>query len=233
MKPLTRTLGIVLLALGAAASLSFAAVVPREGTILDKQYQDPSLYVPEVHQRISELSPELAAQLRGELTAAGIAEDSGFYDVRAGRWSSLILRVPLLPGTGFANDLQWPQGTAPGDEGSLKERAWDAVRRYVTARRELRIDLTQVEPGPRIGVFDKGGLILLHAARVVGDIPVRDNSLTATINHGNLILLGLQNWGDMDAPLEPSISAARPSPPSGRTCGRSFRAASRSCRTSS
>ena len=133
MKPLTRTLGIVLLALGAAASLSFAAVVPREGTILDKQYQDPSLYVPEVHQRISELSPELAAQLRGELTAAGIAEDSGFYDVRAGRWSSLILRVPLLPGTGFANDLQWPQGTAPGDEGSLKERAWDAVRRYEPA----------------------------------------------------------------------------------------------------
>ena len=209
MKSVFRGLAVVFVMLGAASSVSLAAVVPREGTVQDKMYQDPTLYLPELHQRISELSSDLAARLRGELAAAGVSEDSGFYDVRAGRWSSMILRVPLLPGTGTGNELQWPQGAAPSGEGALKEKAWDAVRHFLSTRRELRLDMTQLEPGPRVGVFEDGGLVLLHAARVVGDVPVRNNSITATINHGNLILLGLENWGDIDAPLEPSISPAQ------------------------
>ena len=208
MKRLGRTLRIVL-AFASLAAASRAAVVPREGTLFDKMYRDPTLYVPELHQPVSELSSELAARLRGELAAAGIPEDSGFYDPRAGRWSSMILRVPLVPGSGYGNELRWPDGAAPAHEGALKDRVWDAVRRYLSSRRELRLDLTQVEPGPRIGVFENGGLIVVHAARVVGDVPVRDNSITATINHGNLILLGLENWGDIDAPLVPSISTAQ------------------------
>jgi len=122
MKSVFRGLAVVFVMLGAASSVSLAAVVPREGTVQDKMYQDPTLYLPELHQRISELSSDLASRLRGELAAAGVSEDSGFYDVRAGRWSSMILRVPLLPGTGTGNELQWPQGAAPSGEGALKER---------------------------------------------------------------------------------------------------------------
>jgi len=209
MKSGARILGIGLAVLLALSSAAAAAVVPRETTVLDKEYQDPTLYVPELHQKISELSTELAATLRTQLTTAGMDEDSAFYDVRAGRWSSMVLRVPMLPGSGRGNDLRWPEGAAPANEGVLKERVWDAVRRYLGARHDLRIDLTQVELGPRVGVFDGGNLIDLHAARVVADIPVRDNGITATINRGNLVLLGLENWGDIDAPLQPSISPAQ------------------------
>src|SRR3954470_1542466 len=139
MKPLGRILGVILAVLGAVSSAALAAVVPREGTLFDKMYQDPTLYVPELHQKVSELSPELAAQLRRELAAAGVSEESGFYDVRAGRWSSMIVRVPLLPGAGRGNELSWPAGAAPANEGVMKERVWDAVRRYLSARRELRL----------------------------------------------------------------------------------------------
>jgi len=200
-----RVLGVVLASCLAAAS-SIGQVVPRLGGVQDKMYRDETLYVREVHERIGELPVELAAQLRRELSALGVAETRGFYDSRTGRWSSMILRVPLLPGEGHGNDLKWPDGAAPRHEGEIKERVWDAVRRYLFSRRELRLDMTQVEPAPRIGVFEGGRFIVVHAARVVGGIPVRDNSVTATINRGNLILLGVQNWADMDAPLEPSVS---------------------------
>jgi hypothetical protein len=156
-----RVLGVVLASCLAAAS-SIGQVVPRLGGVQDKMYRDETLYVREVHERIGELPVELAAQLRRELSALGVAETRGFYDSRTGRWSSMILRVPLLPGEGHGNDLKWPDGAAPRHEGEIKERVWDAVRRYLFSRRELRLDMTQVEPAPRIGVFEGGRFIVVH-----------------------------------------------------------------------
>jgi hypothetical protein len=60
---------------------------------------------------------------------------------------------------------------------------------------------------PRVSIFDKGALIQVHAPRVVGGIPVRDSGLSAVVSHGNLILLGLQSWGTVDATRSPALSA--------------------------
>jgi len=55
-------------------------------------------------------------------------------------------------------------------------------------------------------VYDGGNLIQIHAPRVVNGIAVRDSGLTAIINHGNLILFGLQNWADVSAPASAGVS---------------------------
>mgnify|MGYP001266356730 CR=1 FL=1 len=52
---------------------------------------------------------------------------------------------------------------------------------------------------PRIAVHDQGNLIQAWAQRRIEGVPVRDVGVTAIVNHGNLVLLGLDHWGDADA----------------------------------
>jgi hypothetical protein len=71
----------------------------------------------------------------------------------------------------------------------------------------LRVDLSELAASPRIGVFEKGSFIVVHAPRMIRGVAVRDSGLTAVINHGNLVLLGLQNWGDLPAPAAAGVGA--------------------------
>jgi hypothetical protein len=122
------------------------------------------------------------------------------YDWRGGRFSSLVLSQPLIAGTGAGNGLS---GTREPGEGQV----WQALSAYISSHKaELAVDLAEL-PSPNVDVLEGGNVIQIHAPRVVGGIPVRDSGLSAMINHGNLILLGLQNWGNVDATTSPALSA--------------------------
>src|SRR6185295_1993391 len=108
MKPvLYRVLWCCLLAMGLQATGAEAVVVPQKDSALaEKSFRQPELTVPEVNQQLSEI-PALAAGLQNDLSALGVNADQGFFDTRSGRWSSLILTTPLVPGTGYGNTLRW------------------------------------------------------------------------------------------------------------------------------
>ena len=115
---------------------------------------------------------------------------------------SLVVSRPLLPGRGVGNTLR---ASGPIGEADV----WQAMVRYLRGHQaQLRVDVSQLAP-PRIGIFEKGALVQVHAPRVVDGIPVRDSGLTAIINHGNLVLLGLQNRGNLDASPTPATTPAR------------------------
>src|SRR4029450_83425 len=71
---------------------------------------------------------------------------------------------------------------------------------------QLRVDLAELQK-PRILVLEGGNIVQVHVPRVIAGVPVRDSGLTAFINHGNLILLGLQNWAETDVVPAVAISA--------------------------
>jgi len=192
---------------GAASSL-MGQVVPRTRPISEKAFSHPDLFVPERTQTLQEVGPTLAARLQPQLANFGVHSESAFYDARTGRWSSLILKQALIPGTGSGNKLSWPGGKAPQGDTLLGDQAWSSLRTYLTNhQKDLKIDINELEAAPRVAVYDHGNLIFINVARVVGGVPVRDNSIGAAINHGNLILLGLQKWGDVNAAPNPSVSA--------------------------
>lgn len=149
---------------------------------------------------------------RAERDLAALAADrtSALVDVRGGSWATLLLSTPLLPGTGDRNPLTWPDGRRPGRD-EVAEAAWVAFRGWLTAHESsLRIDLDELpqsRDGARIVVHDGGALVQIVLPRVVAGVPVHDSRLTATISHGNLILLGMDGWGRIDAPA-PSLDAA-------------------------
>ena len=187
-----------------------AAVQPEPSPLQDKAFRHPDLGPRELQEKLGGLEPALADRLQVDLLAMGLAADSAVYDSRGGRFGSLVLSEPLVPGTGVGNTLAWTEGAAPASEAAWKALTWSALTSYLQRHQDrLKVDVAELETTPNIGVFEGGAFIAVHARRVLGGIVVRDSGLSATINHGNLVLLGLQNWGDAAAPAAAGIGAGQ------------------------
>ncbi len=205
----SQNLRVILVAFGLLSVSILGAVQPRTGPASEKTFRHPDLYVPEITESIRELDSATLARVQSQIRSLGVAEGTAFYDSRVGRWTSLILSRPLIPGRGVGNQLHWSGGRAPRGDEALKEEVWRALQAYLRDHRaDLRLDLAELAESPRISVNRDGALIFVHVGRVVDGVPVRDNSIGAAINSGNLILLGLQKWADVDAGVSraPAVS---------------------------
>lgn len=209
-----RALSSMLCALLLLQAAAMRAVLPREGqSPLEKLvFAHPELFIPAEFQRVEQLSPGLASKLRADLGALGLkgaAAETGFYDLRGGRWATLIQSRPLIPGSGAANKLSWSDvklSRAPGGNEEFRGAVWVAFTDYLRVnRKELSIDPAELTSSPNIAVHEGNRLVQIYAQRVYNDVPVRESSVTAVINSGNLILFGTRNWGDIDVSTTPSI----------------------------
>jgi len=126
-----------------AASLS--AIEPPERPA-GKEYRHPDLTISESFQETSRLPAQAAAALEQRLARLGVDSGSARVDRRSGRFETLILSVPLIPGSGVSNRLQPGAGNAPGRE----RAAGDAFLGFVaTNQADLGIDLREVT-APRV-----------------------------------------------------------------------------------
>jgi len=191
-----------------AVALPLEASVPPQSPAQQKSYRHPDLYLNLQLQPVSSLGSDKQGA-REALAIMGVAPDAAFFESRSGRVSSFILSEPLIPGTGVGNTLRWidADSTGPVNEALVKEATWDALIQYLDRfQSELQIDLSELGT-PRIGVHEQGNLVQIYAPRRVGGIPVRDSSLSAVINHGNLILLGLEAWAPVSTALSAGVSS--------------------------
>jgi hypothetical protein len=176
---------------------SVAAVVPKDSALGAKVFVHPNLKIVNLERYPSALGALTPEKTNAQLMA--LRAQSGMYDWRGARWSSLVLSIPLVPGDGYGNS----GAAAPPSEGDV----WQALSAYISANQgALGVDLAEL-PSPNVSIQENGNIIHVHAQRVVGGIPVRDSGLSALINHGNLILLGLQNWGNVDGSTSPVLAA--------------------------
>src|SRR5688572_32345363 len=99
------------------ASLAVALLVPMPGAgaavpaqgdpVASRATGNPDLFVRGAHVPLADLPQALAQSLRADLSALGISAELGAYDLRAGRWGSLVSATPLVPGPGVGNTLSW------------------------------------------------------------------------------------------------------------------------------
>jgi hypothetical protein len=187
-----------------------AAVLPEPSPLQDKAFRHPDLGPRELQEKIGSLEPGVAERLQADLTAMGLAADSAVYDSRGGRFGSLVLSEPLVPGAGVGNTLRWPDGAGSPGEAQWKALVWSSLTAWLQRHQDrLKVDVAELEGTPSIGVFEGGAFIAVHARRVLGGITVRDSGVSAVINHGNLVLVGLQNWGDAAVPAAPGFGAGQ------------------------
>jgi hypothetical protein len=199
---------LIALLLVATTTGVYAQLQPAGSPLAAKALRHPSLFIPPESGPIATLSPAKASEARRALAALGIPEAGTRVDRRGGRFATLILSQPLLPGGGTANALTWPAlGMAQPLEGELSQRAEQALRDFLAEHaRELHLEVSELSSA-RVTQGDNGDLIQLHVPRTYRGIPVRNSYLTAVINHGNLILLGSKNWGAIEVPIESRVTA--------------------------
>ena len=129
----------VLVCMGVSLAAS-GQVVPRVRTVSEKAFQHPDLFVPEVTENLSMLPATLVQRLRPTLASFGVSQESIFFDSRTGRPTSVILRQPMLPGSGKDNHLTWTAGK-PLSDAALGDASWRALRAYLVAHKaDLRLD---------------------------------------------------------------------------------------------
>ncbi|MCI0345964.1 MAG: hypothetical protein L0221_11060, partial [Chloroflexi bacterium] len=196
-------------ALVLTAGSALALVQPSPSPLAEKEVRLAGLDAEPTLARIATLDPALAADLENDLAAIGLDSRHAIVDTRGGGWATLWLRRPLIPGTGVGNQLTWAQlglGAAPDTE-PLGEAARDQLLAFLGEhRQQLRIDPAELEA--RVGVATGGQLVQIHAFRHVDGVPVRGAAVIATVNHGNLILLGVDRWGAVGVSTVPTLSSA-------------------------
>lgn len=201
-------LGSLLLAVTTSAAF---AILPKEPTALDaKAFQIPALRVVSTPQAPAMLGAVTAAQSQPVLSTLGASPSTAFLDSRSGRWTTLMLSQPLIPGSGAGNSLQWSALGVTGApaEAAIGNAAWQGLRSYLATHQDLLgIAADELGDNPSVGNQETGRLIQIHAPREVDGVRVRDSYVTATINHGNLVVLGFNRWGDIDVPTTPTRSA--------------------------
>ena len=170
-------------------------------------FRHPALDASPLTRPASDLPPAIAAPALAGLTRLHATRENALYDLRGGHWSSLVLSQPLLPGTGKGNSLRFPSPTGAGNTArDWKALAWDALTAYLSEhRRELGVSVDELDANPRIGVYDGGALIQIYARRVLGGVPVRGSGVTAVVNHGNLVLLAVEKWGNGGVTTEAAL----------------------------
>ena len=171
-------------------------------------FRHPGLNIRNSWQGPDELSSQAAAQAVGDLAMLGADADGGRLDARGGRWATLILTEPLLPGTGAGNNLKWGDlgRSAPGNRAEFSSAAAQAFREYVQLNSPaLRIDPGELGASGKTTVLRGGALVQIQVPREYDGIPVRDSYLHAVINHGNLVLFGTSKWGDINLSTSPDV----------------------------
>ncbi len=191
-----------------AAAQQLTALVPPERKDL-QEFRDPRLTIDSIFQPLAALEGATALAAEADLAALGVSPDGAFLDLRSERWVTLTDVRPLVPGSGVDNYLTWEAilDSAPRDEAGLRSAIWQAFAEFLRDNAAaLRLDPREV-PSGLVTVHDAGAVAQIYARRVVDGVPVRDAKLAAVINHGNLVLLGADRWGDLRVVTEPSISA--------------------------
>ncbi|HYC89209.1 MAG TPA: hypothetical protein VEO54_08370 [Thermoanaerobaculia bacterium] len=191
------------------ASLLFAINPPQGDAVAARAHTAPDFYIPNSHQPLTRLPLARSLELEPQLAALGVPSQAGFYDVRAGRWGTLLLAKPLVPGRGVGNSLTWALlgRSAPANDQAYKDAVRAAFTTWLTANRAT-LGVSTSELGPvSVGSYENGRLVHVYADRVVNGVPVRSTFVTATLNNGNLVLFGTQNWGAVSVSTKPEVTA--------------------------
>ncbi|NCF64004.1 MAG: hypothetical protein GWP58_14225, partial [Gammaproteobacteria bacterium] len=173
------------------------------------EYRADILNLDNLYKQPKDLPAQALANATADLNALGVRSDAAHVDQRGGRWASLLMAEPLLPGKGQGNGLKWANlgRKAPKNNAEYSNAASQAFKNYLESNSHpLRVDLAELPGAGKTTVHRGGASIQIYIPRVFEGVKVRGSHLAANINNGNLILFGTENWGDIDTSTEPEIT---------------------------
>ena len=197
----------IAMALAFAFSIRAEAAQPKErATDLDrKAFFKPELSISTSHAPLADVLPRLTNRATWEAFLAGSGDDprrprlKAWLDPRSGAATNLMEAFPLIPGTGVGNRItlqDLSRGLGRPVTNVDEQVVAEAVRRFAMLHRlVLSIDVKQLGAARSTRVSDE--LWQVSIPQVYAGIPVRDARLAATVNHGNIVVIGTEVWGDV------------------------------------
>ena len=197
----------IAVAIAFAFSMRGEAAQPKEpGTDLDrKTFFKPELSISTSHAPLGGVLLRLPNRAAWESLLAARGDDprrpqlQAWLDGRSGAATNMMGPFPLIPGRGVGNrvTLRDVAGTLGRPVSVVDEQVVsDVVRRFAVLHRlVLGIDVKQLGAARTTKVGDE--LWQVSIPQVYAGITVRDARLAATINHGNLVVVGTEVWGDV------------------------------------
>jgi hypothetical protein len=189
------------------SAASWALVPPQSGpvSLADKAFFKPELYLPIINTPLKEAQEKMTAQSAGawsDFFARNGKEFNVYLDTRTGSVASIEGVIPLIPGKGTGNTvtlatLKQQLGRSVSEVDSAV--VGDLVVKFISEN-QAAIGVDPLQLGePRVTqVTDT--LWQVHIPQQLNGVPVRDARVAATINSGNLILLGTEAWANVKLP---------------------------------
>ncbi len=207
------TLGLLvgLLAFGAWSGPGWAFAPKQAATALDqREFFKPDLHISTDNIKFEELGVSLVNRAAWNRFFAEHGKDFQIYlDPRSGTPSSVLGHIPIIPGRGVDNRLTLADmeltlaRPVPEIDSTIVA---EAVRRFLVGNADVfAIDATQLGAVRADRITDE--LWQINIPQLVDGIPVRWGRLAATINNGNLVLIGTEAWGNVRIGTKPVISS--------------------------
>ncbi|MCB1049450.1 MAG: hypothetical protein KDC71_02540 [Acidobacteria bacterium] len=192
-------------------SALLAQVVPDPADpIRTRAMAKDGFFVSQAYRPVNSLEPGVFENAVSRLQDAGIGATQAQVDIRSGKFGTLLPAEPLIPGRGVGNTLSWSSfgfsKRAPS-EGDMAQAAWGAFLEYVQSNQPtFGIDIHELVDGETVTVHDHGRVIQIHAQRRFQGVPVRNSYVNAVINQGNLVLMGIHGWGEIQVSNHPQLN---------------------------
>jgi trimeric autotransporter adhesin len=211
-------LAVLLVLLACGAAWAFDPKNP-ESYLDQKAFFKPELYISSSHAPVGQVLNALPNKASWEgfiaVNKGLVALQGGpaaWVDPRSGAATGLLLAHPLVPGRGVGNSLTLGQlSTSLGRKAARVDASAvaDSVLAFVRANRGLlAIDDTQLGAVRAVEVTPE--LWQVNIPQVYKGVAVRYGRLAATINNGNLVLIGSETWGDVRGlDTKPAITAQK------------------------
>src|SRR6185295_2955464 len=193
----------------ALAVAGWAVTPPKSGSYLDqKAFFKPELYISSSQVPVEEILDQLpnraawAGYRAAREKALGAALDDtplAYIDPRSGAATNLVGAFPVIPGRGVGNHIKLADLSAKLGRPVTKandKAVLDAVLAFIAANQGvLGVDLEQIGNGRAADVT--ADLWHVSIPQYYKGVPVRYGRVVATINRGNIVLIGTETWGNV------------------------------------
>ena len=213
-KSVHRRAGAVVFAMLLLAVSAARALDPKDsGSYLDqKEFFKSELYISSSQEPVDAILHRLpnravwqrylAEQEMRQATASigkAIGLPHAFIDPRSGAATSIINAVPMIPGRGVGNNVKLSTLSMRLGREVQKvdsQTVGEIVRAYVRDNAGL-LGIDPAQLGELRAVEVTPELWQVSIPQTYKGVPVRHGRLAASLNNGNLVLIGTETWGDV------------------------------------
>ncbi len=179
-------------------------------SLKEKEFFKPELYISSSNVPLSDVRNLIPNTNALEGLSRRYRKNFLFHiDPRSATPTSIVGHIPLIPGKGKDNHVTLEHmGRTLGrqvssvDSRSVSDLIVDFAHRHQDA---LNIDVAQLGPARAERVTDY--LWQVHIPQQLNGVNVRHSRIAATINHGNLVMIGSEKWGNVHINTKPKIEA--------------------------